>query len=134
MFFLQILAAEITGLGISITLERFSHTWAENSGRTILWILQDTTCLIQTSKWMTRGWKYQEAILSLRRLFFTDELAYFECDSMTCCEALEESPKILESKRKGGCYKGNAMFKGIGQESDDIWTHISTYTKRQLTY
>lgn len=26
------------------------------------------------------------------------------------------------------------MFKGIGQESDDIWIHISTYTKRQLRY
>jgi Heterokaryon incompatibility protein (HET) len=114
--------------------ERFRQPRVEIPGRTILWTLQDPTCLIQTSKWMTRGWTYQEAVLSLRRLFFTDQQVYFECDSMSCCEALDGSPEILESKRKGGCYNGNAMFKGIRQESEDIWTHISAYTMRQLTY
>jgi hypothetical protein len=83
---------------------------------------------------MTRGWTYQEAILSLRRLFFTDEQVYFECDSMSCREALDECPEILESKCKGGYYNGKASFHGIRQEPEDIWTHISAYTTRQLTY
>ncbi|KAK8849141.1 HET-domain-containing protein [Apiospora arundinis] len=34
---------------------------------------------IQQSIWATRGWTYQEAYLSRRRLFFTDVQLYFEC-------------------------------------------------------
>ncbi|KAF2810470.1 HET-domain-containing protein [Mytilinidion resinicola] len=34
---------------------------------------------IRSSKWSTRGWTYQEAVLSLRCLVFTDEQLYFEC-------------------------------------------------------
>ncbi|KAH8165698.1 hypothetical protein CIB48_g2509, partial [Xylaria polymorpha] len=34
---------------------------------------------IINSHWSTRGWTYQEAILSRRRLVFTDDQLYFEC-------------------------------------------------------
>ncbi|KAI1073460.1 heterokaryon incompatibility protein-domain-containing protein [Whalleya microplaca] len=46
---------------------------------------------IANSRWATRGWTYQEALLSRRRLVFTDEQLYFECNSMSCCESLEIS-------------------------------------------
>lgn len=48
--------------------------------------LPDPTNLVRGSKWVTRGWTYQEAILSHRRLFFTDHQVYFECDAMRCKE------------------------------------------------
>lgn len=88
-----------------VSRECFRQPWAEISGRPILWTLQDPTCLMQTSKWMTRGWTYQETVLSLQRLFFTDQQVYFECDSMSCYEALGDFPEILESKCMGGRYK-----------------------------
>ncbi|KAI0857185.1 heterokaryon incompatibility protein-domain-containing protein [Xylaria cubensis] len=44
---------------------------------------------IVNSHWSTRGWTYQEAILSRRRLVFTDDQLYFECSSMNCCESLD---------------------------------------------
>ncbi|KAI0444698.1 heterokaryon incompatibility protein-domain-containing protein [Xylaria telfairii] len=44
---------------------------------------------IVNSHWSTRGWTYQEAILSRRRLVFTDDQLYFECASMNCCESLD---------------------------------------------
>ncbi|KAF2663792.1 HET-domain-containing protein [Microthyrium microscopicum] len=34
---------------------------------------------IATSKWSTRGWTYQEALLSRRKLVFTEEMIFFEC-------------------------------------------------------
>ncbi|KAI9162935.1 hypothetical protein HJFPF1_04530 [Paramyrothecium foliicola] len=43
---------------------------------------------ILESHWMTRGWTYQEAVLSRRRLVFTDRQVYFECCSMACYESL----------------------------------------------
>ncbi|KAF2836990.1 HET-domain-containing protein, partial [Patellaria atrata CBS 101060] len=42
--------------------------------------------VIKQSTWMTRGWTYQEAMLSKRRIFFTDEQVYFECAGMQCSE------------------------------------------------
>lgn len=30
--------------------------------------------------WATRAWTYQEAVLSNRRLYFTDTRAFFECE------------------------------------------------------
>ncbi|KAF7441178.1 hypothetical protein PC9H_001527 [Pleurotus ostreatus] len=35
--------------------------------------------VLAQSVWGTRGWTYQEVMLSRRRLFFTDEQVYFEC-------------------------------------------------------
>lgn len=44
---------------------------------------------IKKSKWMTRGWTLQESILSRRRLVFTEDQLYFECNAMNCFEGLE---------------------------------------------
>ncbi|KAK3490301.1 heterokaryon incompatibility protein-domain-containing protein [Neurospora hispaniola] len=41
-----------------------------------------------TSKWNTRGWTYQEALLSRRRLVFTDGMTYFQCYEMHGDEVL----------------------------------------------
>ncbi|KAI1340516.1 heterokaryon incompatibility protein-domain-containing protein [Xylariaceae sp. FL0016] len=46
---------------------------------------------ILESPWASRGWTYQEAVLSTRRLVFTDEQLYFECNSMSCSESSEIS-------------------------------------------
>jgi hypothetical protein len=32
---------------------------------------------VMKSKWAVRGWTYQEAVLSPRKLFFTEEVTYF---------------------------------------------------------
>ncbi|KAI1355540.1 heterokaryon incompatibility protein-domain-containing protein [Xylaria sp. FL0043] len=46
---------------------------------------------IRESRWAARGWTYQEAVLSTRRLVFTDDQLYFECNSMGIYESLQVS-------------------------------------------
>lgn len=41
---------------------------------------------IKSSAWATRGWTYEEAFLSRRRIVFLDEQAYFECKEGHACE------------------------------------------------
>ena len=43
--------------------------------------------LIKGTSWSRRGWTYQEALLSPRRLFFTDFQVYFVCNRMDCRES-----------------------------------------------
>src|ERR1700760_1263800 len=38
--------------------------------------------LVRHSKWNTRGWTYQEGLLSRRRVIFTDSEVYFDCWGM----------------------------------------------------
>ncbi|KAH7309687.1 heterokaryon incompatibility protein-domain-containing protein [Stachybotrys elegans] len=41
------------------------------------------------SKWSTRRWTFQEGRLSRRRLVFTDQQVYFECNTMNCWENVD---------------------------------------------
>ncbi|RMJ18621.1 hypothetical protein CDV36_001732 [Fusarium kuroshium] len=56
--------------------------------------------LVGDSCWYTRGWTYQEAILSQRWLIFTPEQVYWECRQATWREdACWELPKWREKKQ-----------------------------------
>lgn len=66
---------------------------------------------IPSSKWATRGWTLQEAVLSRRRLVFTDDQVYFECTAMNCNESLASSLDKLHVKR--GSKFGHIMLGGI---------------------
>jgi hypothetical protein len=54
----------------------------------ILSSMQHPHRAIHSSTWSTRGWTFQEAMLSRRRLVFTEEQVYFECNAMNCYESV----------------------------------------------
>lgn len=60
---------------------------------------------IETSAWSTRGWTYQEGLLSPRRLIFTDDSAILHCRG-------EDRVRV----------------------SSGIFAHINEYSRRRLTY
>lgn len=54
--------------------------------------------VVAQSIWGTRGWTYQEVMLSRRRLFFTDEQVYFECLLEVFSEdVIAENKRVPES-------------------------------------
>ncbi|KAJ0119508.1 hypothetical protein J7T55_013710 [Diaporthe amygdali] len=61
---------------------------ARFNGLSVITTLKDPRSLIRASHWASRGWTFQEAVLSRRRLVFTDEQLYFECNSMNCFESV----------------------------------------------
>jgi len=46
---------------------------------------------IQSSRWSTRSWTYQEGLLSRRCIYFSQYQVYFHCNTMLCSE---DSPSI----------------------------------------
>jgi Heterokaryon incompatibility protein (HET) len=100
------------------------------------------------STWITRGWTYQEAILSRRCLFFTDVQVYFVCKSMTCRESIEgpisgSLPLKLDETTLGPLQLGKStlgtdVFSIAGPTPSDPFSrfmnHVSQYSSRRLTY
>jgi len=52
---------------------------------------------IHRSVWGQRGWTYQETVMSLRCLYFTDDQVYFACNLIQNCESIDESEPPLHS-------------------------------------
>lgn len=73
--------------------------------------LKNPQTAIQSSKWSTRGWTLQEAVLSRRRLVFTDDQVYFDCKAMNCHESL--STPLEKLHVKDGSKFRNIMQSGI---------------------
>ena len=68
--------------------------------------LLDIRSTAMESYWNTRGWTYQESLLSTRRIIFTDQQVYYECHGMLCYEVWDlplremhtEDGQALQSK------------------------------------
>lgn len=105
---------------------------------------------IVDSKWHTRGWTFQEGLLSRRRLVFTDQMVYFQCYEMHGDEVLslpipddpsgEDKDKFDEIR----CLSLDDEESDFGfifprritdwSNSDTVWNRIKAFCQRQLSF
>ncbi|KAI0886814.1 heterokaryon incompatibility protein-domain-containing protein [Annulohypoxylon maeteangense] len=81
------------------------------------------------SKWITRGWTYQESICSRRCIVFTKKEMFFQCKGMTCRETVREPSNkdfFIASLNEGPI----SLF---GQKLS-AWDHIESYCRRELSF
>lgn len=94
---------------------------------------------LSNAKWTTRGWTYQEAILSRRCFFFTEDQVYFACRSSIRCETVVQ---CLPNHPVGGEALSASIMKIEAQKNRRLFElhksalseDISEYTSRSLTY
>ncbi|KAK8113022.1 HET-domain-containing protein [Apiospora sp. TS-2023a] len=118
---------------------------------TVFWTPKDPQTSIASSHWSTRGWTFQEAILSRRRLVFTDDQMYFECRTMNCFESVhcpldelhvKNKTKTYEDIRSGmfGRSRGHEFGKLVHEKrslNDSFCRYLSNvedYSSRNLGY
>jgi hypothetical protein len=93
---------------------------------------------IKRSKWATRGWTYQECLLSKRRLFFTDEQVLYECDGMHCAESLVLPLDKMHVKSKKAFSENvpgrSALDKTPGKKPWEIMGFVSEFNQRELKF
>lgn len=59
--------------------------------KTLVTLMPTLSQQIFTTRWGSRAWTLQEALLSRRCIYLSNEQMYFECNAMQCCESLDES-------------------------------------------
>jgi hypothetical protein len=99
--------------------------------------------------WHTRGWTYQESMLSKRVLIFTSRQIYYICNLASCSEDSYFDPGLINSGRREGvsAIKNHPMYCGLDRHSLNARTQfrltqhwfayaymIEDYSQRQFTY
>ncbi|KAK2755529.1 hypothetical protein FQN54_006469 [Arachnomyces sp. PD_36] len=79
--------------------------------------------------WDTRGWTYQEAVLSRRRLYFTNTRAFFECERLI----YHEDPFNAEEIRDE-LISTRLVISEDTSRFQSFTRHLRHYTSRNLTY
>lgn len=116
----------------------------------LVWSLPALPYVIKETKWATRGWTYQEALLSTRCLIFTKSQVFLSCKSTTRFETIPYIPQdsLMAARTcKNGPYEAtidnifdDGMFDGDGFKMEpttfcqELQRHASTYLMRSLTY
>ena len=88
--------------------------------------LTDPKKFLEASKWMKRGWTYQEGFFSPRRLIFTEEQVVFDCRAGIACESLPH----FHTSSEGILSKQSHDYKRP-------WTvieHLIQYSGRELSF
>jgi hypothetical protein len=114
--------------GVRSTSRTPQPKYTLDSGNTLLSSLRDPRYDILESDYWTRGWTYQEGVLSNRRLVFTQNQIYWECRSMAAQESMaiplfhqpltdEEEPEsdegVMADFMITGVFKGDAYSGGF---------------------
>ncbi|KAJ7537170.1 hypothetical protein O6H91_12G101300 [Diphasiastrum complanatum] len=94
---------------------------------------------VNRSQWNTRGWTYQERILSKRCLMFTNDQVYYKCNRDDWCEDLlgvvedmdqvRMGPRLAKPEYTLGMHPSNQVNSFI-----DFAKLLREYTRRRLSY
>ncbi|MCJ1231587.1 hypothetical protein MMC12_008265 [Toensbergia leucococca] len=120
---------------------------------TLISTLEDPRVTLRNSEWAERGWTYQEGVLSKRRLVFSDQQMYWECNCMTMHESLHVLGCLDSSGARYADYMLSGIFDGdlhrvpklqygfnisgaeeVSKQVLKLVSHICAFTSRNLSY
>ncbi|KAM5342485.1 hypothetical protein ACJ41O_013451 [Fusarium nematophilum] len=85
---------------------------------------------VANSKWASRGWTYQEGLLSRRRLVFTPSQIYFQCQSLHCHETISYPLQTKPALNLGRVFPPT----GAGTRTGDFKNIANGYLGREFAY
>jgi hypothetical protein len=124
--------------GVSRT-PRYPQACVEIGDTQLVHSLRSPRDVVMSSKWASRGWTFQEARLSRRTLFFTNDQILFECASMSVQETVLlplDDAHQKHSHSMGFECDPMRIFppNGPGRFPTDIIEEITEYTLRSLAW
>lgn len=100
---------------------------------------------LDASKWATRGWTFQEGLLSKRRLILTDHQVSFQCNGMHCSQAVHWPYDLMHARTSDRFPENvpNAPFGGMTLDKKyynerrpyiNLMENIINYSHRSLSF
>lgn len=104
--------------------------------------LTDVRHALKSTTWASRGWTYQEAVLSRRCIFFTEYQIYFICSGMSCSESVMVHARAGVQRTMFESHAATmsaAMFQDKQHDAEkpllrQLTDHITAYSTRTLTF
>ncbi|KAG7061172.1 HET-domain-containing protein [Colletotrichum scovillei] len=135
--------ARLSGI-CGIDRSKKQHTAEYSSDLTLLSLVPDFEDGAQQIYWNTRGWTYQERLLSRRLVFFTDNTVYFQCGQMTCSEdfnMLRDDVTQSASQQNITLSRGEApptltrrhQYR-LGISPEFYYRMVTEYTSREMSH
>lgn len=95
--------------------------------------------VIPYSTWNSRGWTYQECVMSSRLLVLTNDEAYFECHSMNCSEAIHTplTAVHIKSLQRFRSWHSDGIIPSLAAARyswDDVHRYLRQFRQRSLTH
>lgn len=108
-------------------------------GHLLISSLPDPSAEMSSSKWASRGWTYQEGLLSRRRLVLTRSQVLFQCMNMHCWGTISIPLHIMHTKdlkRFRDIISECRAFppRGIGRSPIDVLERIVEYSQKDLSF
>ncbi|RYP90280.1 hypothetical protein DL770_003576 [Monosporascus sp. CRB-9-2] len=122
--------------GVGLT-PRSSQWIAQLQGAGVIWTMPDPHDSIRSSKWSTRGWTFQEGLLSRRRLAFTEDQVYFECKTMNCFESIRSPLDGMHNEEKTitrQCLRAGVFGRNARMAFGEVDTHNLSFPRRFMQY
>ncbi|RSL74450.1 hypothetical protein CEP53_000294 [Fusarium sp. AF-6] len=129
-------AGEDSAFGLPGVSRARQQPYARVQGHSLVAVPREPADYIQNSVWWTRGWTFQEGVLSRRRLIFTEHEVSYECRGMVARECVELPERIHRiAATRYPIHEDARVFSRRGHgRGPSIWTQISEYTERHLTH
>jgi ankyrin repeat protein len=127
--------------GVSSERLRAPQRCVNIKGHALTLIAPDPATQIKSSAWMTRGWTFQERLLSRRRLFFSETEMSFECADLVAREAMRLPSDVQRAMchrqarlmRSSWVYSHRRLISRL-MDGSDLFDLLADYTRRKLTY
>ncbi|XHG05857.1 hypothetical protein AWENTII_009070 [Aspergillus wentii] len=109
-----------------------SQRWAKiNNELTMAAPLSTRDYNIDGSKWNSRGWTYQERLLSRRLIIFTRGEVIWHCREMSCREDMPTDDPTMELKSLDWI---SLKHQQLGEQADSVWNDgCMEYTRYGVT-
>ncbi|KAI1370166.1 heterokaryon incompatibility protein-domain-containing protein [Hypoxylon crocopeplum] len=135
----------LTGAGTHPINPRAVQPSARIGDDTFIYSMRDAPFAVRESKWATRGWTYQETLLSTRCLIFSKSQVFLVCKTTSQCETIPQVPRLAEYDPKYQVTVFNLFDRKMREDrfgyefpSDgpvpDLLSRINTYQTRELTH
>ena len=127
--------------GIGLVPRRVNSLVIKSEGKSYIHTNKDPIQIMKNSHWYSRGWTFQELVLSRRSLIFTENLCFFHCSNVIWTEEIvlensqiKNTPSVQESLRVLNLLRAPSKWRNNMSYFNEVYSPLlAEFTQRRLS-